>query len=39
MLQMIICEQMVNYSYSLIPNLLDYYMPVVRTSVNNLNKP
>jgi hypothetical protein len=33
------CQQMVNYFYSVIIGLLDCYMPVVRTSVNNLNKP
>ena len=33
------CELMVHHFYSVIINLLDYYMPVVRTSVNNLSKP
>jgi len=33
------CKQMVHHFYSVITNLLDYHMPVVRTSVNNLNKP
>ena len=30
---------MVNYFYSVVIGLLDCYMPVVRTTVDNVNKP
>jgi len=33
------CQEMVDSFYSLVTYWLDYFMPVVRTSVNNLNKP
>jgi hypothetical protein len=33
------CEQMVSYFYSVVIKLLDCYMPFVRTSVSNLDKP
>jgi len=39
LLRMNSCEQIVHHFYSVITNLLDYYMPVVRTTFNNLSKP
>jgi len=33
------CEEMVNYFYSTISYWLDYYMPLVTTSVDSRNKP
>jgi len=33
------CQDMVDYFYSFILYLLDLYMPVIRSSVNNLDKP
>ena len=33
------CQEMVDSFCSLVTYWLDYFMPVVRTSVNNLNKP
>ena len=33
------CQLMVDYFYSVIIDLLDRYMPVIRVSVHNFNKP
>jgi len=33
------CEEMVNFFYSTILQLLDFYTPITRKSTNNLDKP
>ena len=37
--QMTSCQEMVDLFYSVLVHWLDYYMPIVRKSVNNLSKP